>query len=155
MLLRSQTSWAYIPCVTATGTSRPPAPPAVTASMRVLIGWPINSRTRNKKEKWKKQPAATSVQILICFENCGCKLGTRVSIDRWEAGSWVWGWFSAFIFSLLRFPIVFSAYWKQILIYFICKHSLTHTHTHTYTRMHTNRKQSQQTLACPVSTSCP
>lgn len=57
-LLRSQTSWAYTRSVTATGTSRPPVPPAVTASTRALIGWPINSRTRNKKSLGG--PAATT-----------------------------------------------------------------------------------------------
>lgn len=81
MLPRSRTSWAYIPCVTATGTSRPPAPPVATASMRVLIGWPINSRTRNRKKTGKKQPAATH-PFLFVLGNVGGELEARVLIDR-------------------------------------------------------------------------
>ena len=46
-LPRLRTSLACIPYVTATGTSRPPVPPAGTASTRASTGWPISWRTRS------------------------------------------------------------------------------------------------------------
>ncbi|KAI1884122.1 hypothetical protein AGOR_G00223200 [Albula goreensis] len=63
MRRRSQTSWACIPCATATGTSRPPAPPAGTASTRAWTGSPTSSRTRN-------DPFHLSVSVCLRLSVC-------------------------------------------------------------------------------------
>lgn len=47
-LRRSQTSWVYTPYVIATGTFRPPAPPAAMVSTKAWIGWPISWKTKSE-----------------------------------------------------------------------------------------------------------
>lgn len=49
---RSLTNWAFTPSVTATGTSRPLAPPVATACTRASTGWPTSSRTRSEANLW-------------------------------------------------------------------------------------------------------
>ncbi len=44
---RSQISWAFIPCVIVTGTSRPPAPPVGMACTKGSTGSPTSSKTLN------------------------------------------------------------------------------------------------------------
>lgn len=47
MQQRSQINWVFILCVTVTGTSRPPAPPAETACTKGSTGCPTSSKTLN------------------------------------------------------------------------------------------------------------
>lgn len=96
---RSQTSWACIPCVTATGTSRPRAPPAATAFTRALTGWPINWRTRNK------QPERHT--FCLFWE-------MRVPFGRWQQDSGV-GVIIGLWFPVSQGGFAFSACGKQTL----------------------------------------
>lgn len=96
---RSRTSWACIPCVTATGTSRPRALPAATAFTRAWTGWPINWRTRNK------QPGRHTFCLFW---------GMRVPLGRRQQDSGV-GVIIGLWFPVSYGSFAFGACWKQTL----------------------------------------
>lgn len=68
-LQRSQTSWACTPYATATGTSRPPVPPAVTASTRAWTGWPISWRTKSEGfSQWSGEEPGCQLQVVVIVD---------------------------------------------------------------------------------------
>ncbi len=70
---RSQISWAFIPCVIVTGTSRPPAPPVGMACTKGSTGSPTSSKTLN-------DPFHPLLFCQRCVYECVWRLTALVSV---------------------------------------------------------------------------
>ncbi len=63
---RSQISWAFIPCVIVTGTSRPPAPPVGMACTKGSTGSPTSSKTLN--DPFHPLPLLSALCVWMCLK---------------------------------------------------------------------------------------